>query len=303
MAKLWPCVTLLAMTGLVCIGITFTIVDRAKCSNGSKNAIMCVMSRFPELVSIRNTPHQLHEVSGCKLTLRKPWYAVAGVGCCLSRKDRAAIHSRILFRELIPIRESASTFSKLSQWSEWVAWVKCLVQEGWVVCLNEIPDRQCRRTSEILNRDFKRAADEIRDVFSTPSFSEANGRSNSQGFDTKPRTVASRQSVVGCNIGTCRGICRLLNFRELSNDLPELPLHHAKLAVVDTSHIKPNEDRSGFNEHFPEWRLIGLAVSGFFLAFYGRWFLRNEIRLMWGVLWWCAGITLWAYTVNTWIIH
>ena len=57
------------------------------------------------------------------------------------------------------------------------------------------------------------------------------------------------------------------------------------------------------SQHFPEWRLVGLAMSSFLVTLYGWWHLRNGIRVAWGFGWWCAGITLWIYTIHVGLVH
>ena len=89
----------------------------------------------------------------------------------------------------------------------------------------------------------------------------------------------------------------------LLNDLSKLTLHHIELTMVNASYVKPEENRSSFKNHFPQWRLIGLAIGSFSITLYGWWYLRNQIKMFWGFCWWCVGIALWVYTVNVWIVH
>ena len=89
--------------------------------------------------------------------------------------------------------------------------------------------------------------------------------------------------------------------------LPHLlkgPAHDSKLTTVNISNANSEKNCGGFNKHFPYWCLIRLAVgSSFSMALYGWWYLRNEVRIAYGFCWWCAGIFLWVYAVNTWVIH
>jgi len=111
------------------------------------------------------------------------------------------------------------------------------------------------------------------------------------------------KTLLGGASGIPSGIRRFVEFWILPNDLSELTLHHNELAVVNASNVKSDENRTNFEDDFPRWRLIGLAVGSFVMTIYGWWYLRNEVRIAWGFCWWCVGVALWVYTVNVWIVH
>src|SRR5579872_648120 len=85
--------------------------------------------------------------------------------------------------------------------------------------------------------------------------------------------------------------------------LTEGATHYTKLTAIYASDIKPKENRSRLKNHFPQWCLIGLAVCSFSASLYGWWHIRNQVRVGWGLCWWCSGVVLWVYTVNVWVSH
>jgi hypothetical protein len=113
------------------------------------------------------------------------------------------------------------------------------------------------------------------------------------GVSTVPRRSRSIRGSLG----------GLLKLRVLLDNLSELTAHHGKLAIVDARNCTSDQHGGCFQNNFPKWGLIGLAMMSFSLTLYGWWHLRNKIRIALGLCCWRIGIALWAYTVNVWIIH
>ncbi|HEX3571891.1 MAG TPA: hypothetical protein VHU44_13810, partial [Acidobacteriaceae bacterium] len=74
--------------------------------------------------------------------------------------------------------------------------------------------------------------------------------------------------------------------------------HLRKLIAVNKGNEAANEEHGDFQEHFPSWRLIGLAVASISILSW-RWFnLRTERRIVWGYWAFWFGIIEWCWTIH-----
>lgn len=117
------------------------------------------------------------------------------------------------------------------------------------------------------------------------------------------RTFAEFHGSGGSVSSIASSCCGFLNFGVLPNNLLKLAAHYLQLSIVDQRNNNANSDRTDLQYHFPKWGLIWLAVGSLLLMLYGWWFLRNEVRILWGFCCLCTGIALWVYTVNMWLFH
>lgn len=259
---LWlTCIIILAVTGLVGLGILSAIVNRTNRADWSNQAIVRVVGHFTELVSVGDATDQLNELPDLEIALRESRYSVAGIGRYLHWENRTSIHSGIIFGELIPVRESASAFSKLLQLGKWITRGKWFFREVRIIYLNEIADRQCRRTPVILNLDFKGATDEISNVFPASSFNETNWGNESHGFNSYPRALTGLKTF------------------------PREPIrfdHLIELAGINTRDFDRNQERTD-NKYklprlnvLPEWLRRFMVVAGVCAFGWGFWVFQHR---------------------------
>gem|GEM_PF-5221716 len=102
-----------------------------------------------------------------------------------------------------------------------------------------------------------------------------------------PRSVGERFQIRGyaswknqSHIGQDLSFCGVLGSRL---GIDELLIHDSKLTAVDQDSTKSNDQRNSFHYQFSQWCLIGTAVLGLFLIFWGWINFKRGRRVFWGV--------------------
>jgi hypothetical protein len=78
-------------------------------------------------------------------------------------------------------------------------------------------------------------------------------------------------------------------------------IHGFPLFVVDDGNNDADHNRRAFEDYFPDWRIVGFAVGGILLIFWGWFNLRTERRLGAGFWAFVSGCILWTYGAKGWL--
>src|ERR1035441_8282611 len=140
---------------------------------------------------------------------------------------------------------------------------------------------------------------------------QAQGRQRSMGgFSPQPEGTGPIFPISSLLVVSVTGYSALLAPRTEKNWLPSPPSevvltgprfnHLTKLSVINVIYITSYTNRSDFDNHLPQWGVVGLTLASISLVSFGWISLRRERHVLVGLCFFIVGFILWIHCIGVW---